>query len=31
MGIPVGDFNYTNMPSLETSEKVFSSIFDILR
>jgi len=30
MGIPVGDFNYTNMPSLETSEKVFSSIFDIL-
>jgi len=30
MGIPVGDFNYTNMPPLEMSKKVFSNIFDIL-
>lgn len=35
MGVPVGDlngsFNETNHPTKETSEKVFSSIFDILR
>jgi len=30
MGIPIGDISYTNQPSVELSEKVFSSIFDIL-
>lgn len=30
MGIPIGDISYTNQPSVELSEKVFSGIFDIL-
>lgn len=30
MGIPVGDISFDNPPTVEMSEKVFSSIFDIL-
>lgn len=30
MGVPIGDISVDNPPSLELSEKVFSSIFDIL-
>lgn len=30
MGIPIGDINYTNPPTLAMSKKVFSNIFDIL-
>lgn len=30
MGIPIGDISVDNPPSVEMSEKVFSSIFDIL-
>jgi len=30
MGIPIGDISYENQPSVELSEKVFSSLFDIL-
>ncbi|MFA6727525.1 MAG: right-handed parallel beta-helix repeat-containing protein [Prevotella sp.] len=30
MGIPIGDISYENQPSVELSEEVFSSIFDIL-
>lgn len=30
MGVPIGDISIDNQPSLELSEKVFSSIFDIL-
>lgn len=30
MGVPIGDISVDNPPSLELTEKVFSSIFDIL-
>lgn len=30
LGIPVDDISYDNFPTVETTEKVFSSIFDVL-
>jgi parallel beta-helix repeat protein len=31
LGVSVGNYSYENPPSLQTSKKVFSSIFDILK